>query len=137
LYPEQGGERLPNAIAERLLEIAPKWNKRDLTRPSLPHIYEGCIFCAVSTLYFLAIMSKDYHIAEATTTKLVGWLDTWAAYDSWSESMMSGTAANNVPVACVWLSGHLKRAGNFTASVKQQRRAFIDVSKFVRCLLVP
>jgi hypothetical protein len=74
-------------------------------------------------------MSKDYHIAEATTTKLVGWLDTWAAYDSWSELIMSGTAANNVPVACVCLSGHLKRASNFTAFVKQQRRAF-------RCLEV-
>jgi len=125
----QGGERLPNAIAERLLEIAPKWDKRDLTRPSRPHIYEGCIFCAVSTLYAFAIMSKDYHIAEATTTKLVGWLDTWAANDSWSESMMSDTGVNNVPAVCVVLSGLLKRASNFTASAKEKRRAF-------RCLEV-
>jgi hypothetical protein len=124
LYPEQGGKRLPDVIAERLLEIAPKWNKRDLTRPSRPHFYEGCIFCAVSTLSFLAIMSKVHLIADATTTKLVGWLDTWAAYDSWSESIMSGTGVNNLPAACFFLSGLLKRASNFTVSVKRQRRAF-------------
>jgi hypothetical protein len=69
-------------------------------------------------------VSKDNPIAEATTAKLVGWLDIWAAYDSWSESMMSGTGVNNLPAACVCLSGVLKRDGNFTASLKKQRRTF-------------
>ena len=69
-------------------------------------------------------MSKDHPIAEDTTTKLVSWLDTWAAYDSWSESMMSGTGANNLPLACFSLSGLLKRASDNTADLKQQRRAF-------------
>lgn len=105
-------------MAERLVELAPSWHRGN---PTLgPHMYEGCIHRAVTTLIMLVIAAKGHAIPEITETTLVRWLDTWAAYKLWSPASM--VPDNDLTVACRTLSILLK--GEVTSKlIKQRRRA--------------
>ena len=105
-------------MMERLVKYGPVWVNRDKTRPIDYDMYEGCIHKAVTTLTLLVIAAKGQGIPETTKTKLVRWLDTWAAYDSWSY-MAPG---DNMPVACRTLSNILKYGDDTLKSVVKQRR---------------
>lgn len=116
----EGGKRLPMVMAERLVEYGPIWLNRDQTRPIDYDIYEGCIHKAVSTLMMLVIAAKGQVIPDTTKTRLVWWLDIWAAYDSWFY-MAPG---DNMPAVCSTLSNVLKYgADSWKSFVKQRRRA--------------
>ena len=117
---EQGGKRLPRVMAERLVEYGPVWLKRDKTQPFDYAMYEGCIHKAVATLMMLVIAAKGQVIPATTKKELVRWLDTWAAYKSWSCT----TPGDNMPLACSTLSNVLKYGDDTLKSfVKQRRRA--------------
>jgi len=129
----EGGKRLPTVMAERLVEFAPNWVRRDPTLPMGPHIYEGCIHRAVTTLLMLVIAAKGHSVPESTRTKLVHWLDTWAAYDSWSPESM--TPDNNLPLACITMSRVFKYDGLLKSVIKQRRHALkcIEVCALPTC----
>ena len=56
-------------MAERLVELAPRW-RRGI--PTLcPHMYEGCVHRAVTTLMMLVTTAKGHAIPEITKTTLV------------------------------------------------------------------
>jgi hypothetical protein len=105
-------------MAERLVEYGPIWLNRDQTRPIDYDMYEGCIHKAVTTLMLLVIAAKGQGIPKTIKTGLVRWLDTWAAYDSWSY-MAPG---DNMPAACSTLSNVLKYGDDALKSVVKQRR---------------
>jgi hypothetical protein len=78
---------------------------------------EGCIHRVVTTLMMLVIAAKGHTIPEPTRRELVHWLDTWAAYDSWSSGSM--TFNNNLPGACKALSNLLKHEAELKSVIKQ------------------
>ena len=119
-------------MAERLVEYGPIWLNRDQTRPIDYDIYEGCIHQAVSTLMMLVIAAKGQVIPDTTKTRLVWWLDIWAAYDSWSY-MAPG---DNMPAVCSTLSNVFKYgADSWKSFVKQRRRALkcVEVCALPTC----
>lgn len=122
----QGGKLL-SVMAERLVEFAPNWRRKNL--------YEGCIHRAVTTLMMLVIAAKGYSIPDNTKTMLVHWLEIWAAYNSWSPGSM--TPDNDVRVACRTLGKLLKDNLNVAMKslIKQQRRALkcIEVCGLPSC----
>ena len=120
-------------MAERLVEFAPIWLRQDLVLPMGRRLYEGCIHRAVTTLTMLVIAAKGHTFPETTKTTLVGWLDTWAAYDS--RSLASMTHGNNLPIACATLSNLLKHAVALKSLIKQRRHVLkcIDVCAWPIC----
>lgn len=113
-------------MAERLVEFAPNWLRGD-------PIDEGCIHRAVTTLVMLVIARKDHGVPERTSAELVHWLDTWAAYDSWSPASMQPD--NNLPLGCRTLSGLFKNSAALKSVIKQRRRALkcIEVCALPTC----
>ena len=131
-YLEQGGKRLTRVIAERLVEFGPIWLKRGQKQPIPYDIYEGSIHKAVTTLMMLVIAVKGQAIPKTTKAKLLRWLDTWAAFDSWSHM----TPQDNMPSACRTLSNVLKYGDNrLKLMVKDRRRALqcIEVCALPTC----
>jgi len=123
----EGGKRLPGVMAKRLVEFGHSW--RQHKNP----IYEGCIHRAVTSLMMLVIAAKGHDITEPTRSKLVHWLDTWAAYNSWSPGSM--TFDNNLPVACNTLSKLFKHEAQLKSVIKQRRYALkcVEVCALPTC----
>jgi hypothetical protein len=129
---EQGGKRLPMVMAERLVEYGPIWLNRDQTRPIDYDIYEGCIHKAVDTLMMLVIAAKGQVMPETTKTRLLRWLDIWAAYDSWQYK----APGIDMPSNCSALGRVLKHGADSLKSViKQRRRALkcVEVCALPTC----
>ncbi|KIM85444.1 hypothetical protein PILCRDRAFT_363465 [Piloderma croceum F 1598] len=128
----EGGKRLPRAMAERLVELAPSWRRGS---PTLgPHMYEGCIHRAVTILMMLVIATKGHVVPEITKTTLVRWLDTWTAYKIWSPASM--VPDNDLSMACRTLSMLLK--GEVASKlIKQLRRGLkcIEVCALPTCTI--
>ncbi|OAX36482.1 hypothetical protein K503DRAFT_296351 [Rhizopogon vinicolor AM-OR11-026] len=106
------GGKLLRVIAERLVAFAPNWK-------SLPDD-EACIHRAVTTLMMLLTAAKDHPIPDEIKAKLVSWLETWAAYKSWSPESMGPYF--DLPKTCFALS-HMLRSNITSGSGKQRRRA--------------
>jgi hypothetical protein len=116
-------------MAERLVEFGPSWRRNK--KP----IYEGYIHRAVTTVMMLVIAAKGHDmIPKRTRRELVHWLDTWAAYGSWSPGTTFG---DSLPAACNSLSKLFEHWAALKPVIKQRRRALrcIEVCGLPACAI--
>lgn len=115
----EGGRRLPQVIAERLIGVASELERlKNASAPSSElNKYELGISRALTTLMMLLFATKKKTISAITSAELIGWLDKWKSRTWLTQPGPSGIASSS------FLISNLLQSGNvMSAEVQRQRR---------------